>query len=97
MKVIVRRRAADDLDQLFRWIAKDNPRAAADMVAQIRDRINTLELTSLAHMGRLGFVEGTLELVEYPYIIIYRVDDSRREVNIISIVHGARDPKDRTR
>jgi plasmid stabilization system protein ParE len=38
MKVIVRRRAADDLDQLFRWIAKDNPRAAADMVARIRDR-----------------------------------------------------------
>jgi plasmid stabilization system protein ParE len=52
MKVIVRRRAADDLDQLFRWIAKDNPRAAADMVARIRDRINTLELTSLARMGR---------------------------------------------
>jgi plasmid stabilization system protein ParE len=97
MKVIVRRRAADDLDQLFRWIAKDNPRAAADMVARIRDRINTLELTSLAHMGRLGFVEGTLELVEYPYIIVYRVDDSRREVNIIAIVHGARDPKDQTR
>jgi plasmid stabilization system protein ParE len=41
-------------------------------------------------MGRFGAVEGTLELIEYPYIIIYRVDDERREVRIISIVHGAR-------
>ena len=91
MKVIVRERAEDDLDDIFQWIAKDNPRAAAGVVSRIRDRINALELDSLAHMGRLGFVEGTLELVEYPYLIIYRVDDARREVVVLSIMHGARE------
>jgi plasmid stabilization system protein ParE len=95
MKIIVRQRAADDLEQLFQWIAKDNPRAAGDMVVRIRDRINALELSSLAHMGRRGFIEGTLELVEYPYIIIYRVDDARREVVVLAIVHGARNPRER--
>lgn len=95
MKVIVRRKAADDLEQLFQWVAKDNPRAAVNMVARIRDRMNSLELDSLAHMGRAGFIEGTLELVEHPYIIIYNIDDAHREVSILSIVHGARDPKKR--
>ena len=94
MKVIVREKADDDLDDIFQWIAKDNPRAAAAMVARIRDRINGLELDSLAHMGRLGYVEGTLELVEYPYLIIYLVDEARREVVVLSIMHGARNRED---
>lgn len=90
MKVIVREAAGDDLNDIFQWIAKDNPGAAVQVVSRIRDRIDGLELDSLAHMGRLGFVEGTLELVEYPYLIIYQVDDFHREVVVLAIVHGAR-------
>ena len=59
------------------------------MVARIRDRISLLELDSLAHMGRPGTVPGTRELIEYPYIIVYRVDDERREITVIAIFHGA--------
>jgi len=44
------------------------------MVAKIRDRINLLEIDSLAKMGRPGLVTGTRELIEYPYIIVYEVD-----------------------
>jgi toxin ParE1/3/4 len=42
-------------------------------------------------MGRPGLVEGTRELIEYPYIIVYKVDERRREIIVISVVHGARD------
>ena len=56
MKVFVRQDAEDDLDRIYSWISKDNPSAAADMVARIRDRISLLELDSLAHMGRPGAV-----------------------------------------
>jgi len=90
MKVIVRASAEDDLDRIFSWIAKDNPRAAADMVRRIRQRIEELEVDAVAHMGRPGFVEGTRELVEYPYIVVYRVFGDRGEVVVLSIVHGAR-------
>lgn len=96
MKVIVRATADNDLDGIFQWIVKDNPRAAAAMVSRIRDRINALEMDSLAHVGRPSFVDGTLELMEYPYLIIYRVDDARREVVVLSIMHGARDREGRT-
>jgi len=93
MKVIIRESAEDDLDRIFAWIAKNNPAAAADMVAQIRDRINLLEIDSLAHMGRPGLDPGTRELIEYPYIVVYEVRETRAEVEVLAIVHGAQDRK----
>ena len=42
-------------------------------------------------MGRPGFVEGTRELIEWPYIIVYKVLDERAEIVIVSVVHGAQD------
>jgi len=41
-------------------------------------------------MGRPGLIEGTRELIEYPYIIIYQVDKERDEIVVLSIIHGAR-------
>jgi plasmid stabilization system protein ParE len=72
MKVIIRETAADDLDRIFEWIAKDNRSAAARMLARIRDRINLLEIDSLAKMGRPGVVAGTRELIEYPLSLCTR-------------------------
>jgi toxin ParE1/3/4 len=90
MRVIIRASAEADLDDIADWIAKDNSAAAARTVALIRDHINFLETDELAHMGRPGLVEGTRELIEYPYIVVYRVDEERGEVTVLSIVHGAR-------
>ena len=91
MRVIIRASAEADLDHIAEWIAKDSPAAAARMVASIRDRISFLETDEPAHMGRPGLVEGTRELIEYPYIIVYPAHDDRGEVVVLSIVHGARD------
>ena len=44
-------------------------------------------------MGRPGLVKGTRELLEWPYIIVYKVYEDRKEVVIVSIVHGAQDRK----
>lgn len=40
-------------------------------------------------MGRRGLDEGTRELIEYPYIIVYEVFEGRSEMVVWSIVHGA--------
>ena len=50
-----------------------------------------LATPALADMGRPGLVEGTRELLEWPYIIVYKVHDDQKEIVILSIVHGARD------
>ena len=91
MKVIVREAAVRDLEDIFNWISKDNPRAAVAMVERIRLRVNRLGLAGLSHIGRPGLAEGTRELVEPPYIVIYEVDEMADEVTVLAIMHGARD------
>jgi toxin ParE1/3/4 len=91
MKVIVREAAALDLDGIFEWISKDNPRAAAAMLERIRGRINRLAFPGLAHIGRPGLVEDTRELVEPPYIIVYEVNELAGEIIVLAVVHAARD------
>ena len=90
MKVIVRQEADDDLDSIFAWIADDNPRAAVEVIRRLRARIEQLTTPGLAHIGRIGLDSGTRELVEPPYIIVYEVHEARREIEVISIMHGAR-------
>ncbi len=91
MRVILRESALEDLDRIHAWIAKDNPSAANNMVARIRDRISFLEVDALAHMGRPGLVAGTRELSEHPYIIVYTSRGPQSEIVVLAIMHGARD------
>jgi addiction module RelE/StbE family toxin len=89
MKVVLRHSALEDLDRIHAWISKDNPAAANEVVARIRDRISFLEIDALAQMGRPGLLAGTRELIEYPYIIVYLVDDNLTEIDVLAILHGA--------
>jgi addiction module RelE/StbE family toxin len=89
MNVVIQHAAWADLGHIFEWIAKDNPSAAAKVVARIRDKINLLELDALAKMERPGRFKGTRELIEHPYIIVYKIDDEQRLISVVAIVHGA--------
>jgi len=73
MKVTFEPTASDELNRIFEWIVKDNPSAAVEMVTRIEAKLMRLAAPELAHMGRPGLVTGTRELVEWPYIIVYRV------------------------
>jgi toxin ParE1/3/4 len=90
MRVVVREAATRDLDDILDWIAKDSPRAATELVRRIIARIDRLAIPGLSHIGRPGLVEGTRELVEAPYIIVYMVDEPANEITVLAIVHGAR-------
>ena len=91
MKVTFEPTARDELDRIFSCITNDNPRAAREMIARIEEKVMRLATPELTHMGRPGFVEGTRELLEWPYIIVYKVHDDRDEIVIVSVVHGAQD------
>ena len=90
MKLVIREEAADDLDGIYDWIAKDSPSSAARVVRALRHRMNSIILPELVNIGRQGRREGTRELVEWPYIMVYNVDDSREVTTILAVVHGAR-------
>ena len=90
MKLVIREEAVDDLDEIHDWIAKDNLSAANRMVRTLRQRMNSVLLPELVNIGRPGRKKGTRELVEWPYIIVYKVDDNREVITILAVVHGAR-------
>ena len=90
MRIVFDVAARDDLDRIFAWIAEHNPGAAHEMAWRIEARIELLATPGLSHLGRPGLVEGTRELVEPPYIVVYKVDEDHQQIRVVSIVHGAR-------
>ncbi len=91
MRITFEPAARAELEHIYEWIKKDNPRAAYTMVARIKARVGLLMTSGLAYMGRPGLDPGTNELLEYPYIIVYEVHEQRDEIVVLSIVHGAQD------
>jgi addiction module RelE/StbE family toxin len=88
MRIIVAARARADLQSIHRYIARDNPYAAARVAAHLNEAIDSLG--HFPNRARAGVRPDIRELVTVrPYIIVYRV---RAEVvEILRIWHGAQD------
>ena len=88
MRVRWLRRALRNLDEEAEYIARDNPQAAARIVARIAASVDWL--ANHPASGRSGRVPGTRELVisGTPYIVPYRVRGET--VEILRIFHAAR-------
>lgn len=85
MRVKLSPRARRDLQELVRWIARDNPPAARLVRDRIKAAIEQLRLHP--ESGRPGRVDGTRELV-IPHtarIAPYRIKDGALE--IIAFIH----------
>ena len=80
--------AAAALDRIQNYIAKDNPKAAFEVVQRIRVAVSQLELHP--NVGRPGRVHGTSELVihDLPYIVPYRI--KKDEAHILTVYHTSR-------
>lgn len=88
MQVVYRLEALADLSGHFRYIAREDPRAAAKAAAEIRRAIGRLAL--FPRSGRKGAVPGTFELVipRLPHIAVYRIHSA---VEILAVFHRLTD------
>jgi toxin ParE1/3/4 len=88
MTIVWSPQARDDLLDLYRHIAADNPRAARALHDKIQSRI--LLLLKTPQIGRPGRVADTRELViaGTSYIVPYRVAGANLQV--LRIYHSAR-------
>lgn len=81
------RDADSDLDSIEEYIARDNPKAAFRVLAEIVRHVETL--TEHPGLGRPGRVDGTRELAiaGLPYVVAYlhRGDT----VTVLRVLHGA--------
>jgi toxin ParE1/3/4 len=85
--------AVDDLDAILAWIAKDNIKAANDVLNRIEE---TGEKLGFMATGRQGRVFGTYEKIVrgLPCIIAYeiqRIDEATERIVILHVIHMARD------
>jgi len=88
MPLVWRARALADIVRIARYIATDNPVAAA----RVANRLVLAGdgLVRFPRRGRPGRQSGTRELVAMPpYIIVYRVS-AADEVTILRVWHAAR-------
>lgn len=90
-KIVWTLQAQEDLGDIVRFVAKDNPTAAELLGYSLISRVDSLEQFPM--MGRVVPEIGNQtvrEIVLRPYRIIYRVSEPHEVVAVIRIWHGAR-------
>ncbi|HKY93943.1 MAG TPA: type II toxin-antitoxin system RelE/ParE family toxin [Kiloniellales bacterium] len=82
--------AESEIRAIGEYIARDNPRAAARFVSQLRERC--LSLSEFPNRGR-PFEAGSRVVLVGKYLIIYEITqvESEQIVLILTVRHGARD------
>ena len=90
MKLIVSGSATADLGRLRAILAESNPSAARRAVAVLIDAIDSLQ--NFPDRGRPSGVEDVRELIvpfgRSAYVVGYRHDEGRAEIQVLRIWHG---------
>ena len=90
-ELFVYRRAEEELRQIWRHIAAENPGAADRLLLRIDDKLQVLR--DFPGMGTLrdDIRPGFRMLVEGNYLLLYEHDTANDSVELIAIVDGRRD------
>jgi addiction module RelE/StbE family toxin len=82
-------RAERDLDEIADYIGQDSPAAAARVILELIDQVESALLGQPA-VGRPGRVLGTRELVigGLPYVVPYRLRE--KDIEILRVLHTSR-------
>jgi addiction module RelE/StbE family toxin len=85
VRVVWEEEALHDLEEIYAYIAQDNPGAAAETAMRITEAVGCLG--EAPGMGRPGRVPNTRELVVSgtPYLVPYRA--KRLEVQVLRVFH----------
>jgi toxin ParE1/3/4 len=87
MIIVWSRTAVADLEEVRRYIADDDPKAAQDIARRILEAVE--QLAAFPMSGRAGRVPDTRELVVTgtPFVIPYTVRGKR--IEIAAVLHSA--------
>ncbi len=90
-EVRITQHAQNDLQQIFDYIAADNPKNAANFVSQLEKKLYSLNAFPARHMlipENEFFGTDYRHLIHRKYRIIYRITE--HVVFILRIVHGTK-------
>jgi toxin ParE1/3/4 len=88
-KIIFSPQVIADLEEVVRYIAKDDPAAAIRIGNELIDRVEILENFPLLG-APFPKRPGVRKLVSRPYLIFYRLREKENAVDILRYWHGAR-------
>jgi len=81
--------ASRDLDEIYDYIAQDNPNAAASWVGLLKQKCRTLARNPAIGRQREELMPSLRSFPVGSYVIFYRI--SQTGVEVIRVLHGARD------
>lgn len=88
-KLLISATAADDLAEIWAYIAEDSPKAATTFITAIEAKFRPLLDFPWIGSARDQLAPGLRALPYKNYVIYYIATDS--DVTIVRVVHGARD------
>ena len=88
MRIVITRRASEQLDAAYGFLASENLSAARRQQESIIRAIN--QLADFPETGRPGRIVGTREFIiqRTPHVAAYRISNST--VRVLALLHGAR-------
>ena len=87
--IILKRLAANDIDDIAAYIQQDNPARAESFTDEISDKIAAIAERPLTFPARDDIAIGLRVALLGNYSIFFRIENDH--VEIIRVVHGARD------
>lgn len=88
MKIVWRPMAEADRENIFDYIAQDNPRAALELDEDFKVKVEIAARNPKLY--KAGRVQGTREIVVRPnYVMICRIEDESSAVTVLRVLHAA--------
>jgi plasmid stabilization system protein ParE len=95
-EIAYQQRALTEFESAVNWYNKKSKLAAEKFAAAVEDRLTVLRTQPDRY--RKGYKEfRETALKDYPYIIIYLVDEKKKQVVIASVFHQKRNPTKKPR
>jgi toxin ParE1/3/4 len=90
-RVLYTQKALNDLAEIIRHIAEDDPETASRFGSSLAAHVELL--VRFPRMGTLIRKRPRVrKLLHSPFLVYYHVREARREIEVLHIRHGARKP-----
>jgi len=91
MKIRYRLEAQLDIARIYTYLDERNALAGSAAIARIREAVDYLaDFPRLGHIGRIRNAHE-LSVKGLPYVIVYKMNTSKKEIEILAVFHGAQD------
>ena len=94
VELFVSHRAEDELRQIWRYVAAENPAAADQLLLRIDEKLQFLRDFPAIGTQRDDIRPGFRMLVEGNYLLLYEYQAADGAVELVAVVDGRRDLSD---